>query len=164
MTLVFGVALAIKLRPEIALVGPGSRAPDFRATNLRTGRPASPLDYQGKVVLLNIWATWCDPCREEMPSMERLSARLKGTDFRVVAVSVDKDGPDVVMKLVNDLGLHFEILQDQSGEIQRTLQTTGVPESFVIDRHGVIIKKIIGAAAWDSPVNEALIRTLLDGR
>ena len=164
MTVVFGVALAIKLRPQLDLIGPGSRTPDFRIVNARTGQPASLADYRGKVVLLNIWATWCDPCRLEMPSMEKLSEHLKGSDFRVVAVSVDRDGPDVVMKFVNDLGLHFDILHDRSGAIRQTLQTTGVPESFVIDRNGVIIKKVIGAEQWDAPVNEALIRTLLDGR
>jgi peroxiredoxin len=164
MTLAFGVALAIKVRPQMDLIGAGSRAPDFPAANVRTAHPTSLADYRGKVVLLNIWATWCDPCRLEMPSMERLSERLRGTDFRVVAVSVDKDGPDVVMKFVNDLGLHFDILQDRSGGVQTTLQTTGVPESFVIDRTGVIIKKIIGAEQWDAPVNETLVRRLLDAR
>jgi len=162
MTLIFVVVLAMKVRPEMDLIGAGSRAPDFQAVNLRTSRPASLADYAGKVVLLNIWATWCEPCRLEMPSMERLSQHLGGADFRVVAVSVDKDGPDVVMKFVNDLGLHFDILHDRSGSIQGTLQTTGVPESFVIDRSGVIIKKVIGAERWDSPVNETLIKHLLD--
>jgi cytochrome c biogenesis protein CcmG, thiol:disulfide interchange protein DsbE len=162
MTLVFVAALAMKVRPQIDLIGAGSRLPDFQAVNLRTNHPASLADYAGKVVLINIWATWCEPCRLEMPSMEKLSARLAGADFRVVAVSVDKDGPDVVMKFVNDLGLHFDILHDRSGSIQQKLQTTGVPESFVLDRTGVIIKKIIGAERWDSPVNEALIRHLLD--
>jgi peroxiredoxin len=162
MTLTFVVALVIKVRPQMDLIGAGSRAPDFQAVNLRTNRPASLADYAGKVILLNIWATWCDPCRLEMPSMEKLSERLKGADFRVVAVSVDKDGPDVVMKFANDLGLDFDILHDPSGTIQTTLQTTGVPESFVLDRSGVIIKKVIGAETWDSPVNETLIRHLLD--
>lgn len=164
MTVGFGVALAIKIRPEMNLIGPGSRAPDFQVTNVRTGRPAALADYRGKVILVNIWATWCDPCRLEMPSMEKLSERLQGTDFRVVAVSVDKDGPDAVMTFVNELGLHFDILQDRSGAVQATLQTTGVPESFVIDRTGVIIKKVIGAAEWDAPVNETLIKRLLDAR
>jgi peroxiredoxin len=164
MTVAFGIALAIKIRPEIDLVGPGSALPDFHATNDRTNRPASLADYRGKVVLLNIWATWCDPCRLEMPGMEKLSDRLSGTDFRVVAVSVDKDGPEVVMKFVKELGLHFDILQDPSGTIQTTLQTTGVPESFVIDRQGTIIKKVIGAEQWDAAVNENLIRRLLDAR
>ena len=162
MTLTFVVALAMKVRPQIDLIGAGSRLPDFQAVNLRTNHPASLADYAGKVVLINIWATWCEPCRLEMPSMERLSEHLGGADFRVVAVSVDKDGPEVVMKFVNDLGLHFDILHDRSGAIQQTLQTTGVPESFVLDRTGVIIKKVIGAERWDSPVNEALIRHLLD--
>ena len=162
MTLIFVAVLAMKVRPEMDLIGAGSRAPDFQAVNLRTSRPASLADYAGKVVLLNIWATWCEPCRLEMPSMEKLSQHLGGADFRVVAVSVDKDGPDVVMKFVKDLGLHFDILHDRSGSIQGTLQTTGVPESFVLDRSGVIIKKVIGAERWDSPVNETLIKHLLD--
>ena len=162
MALTFSVALVIKVRPQLDLIGAGSRAPDFQAVNIRTNRPASLADYAGKVVLLNIWATWCDPCRLEMPSMEKLSERLAGADFRVVAVSVDKDGPDVVMKFANDLGLHFDILHDRSGAIQARLQTTGVPESFVLDRAGVIIKKVIGAERWDAPVNETLIRHLLD--
>ena len=164
MTFVFIAALVLKVRPQMDLIGAGSKAPDFQAVNLRTHRPASLADYAGKVIVLNIWATWCDPCRLEMPSMQRLSERLAGPDFRVVAVSVDKDDPEGVMKFVNDLGLHFDILHDPSGKIQQTLQTTGVPESFVIDRSGTIIKKVIGAERWDSPVNETLIKHLLDAR
>ena len=164
MTITFVLALALKVRPQIDLIGAGARLPDFQAVNLRTNQPASLADYAGKVILLNIWATWCDPCRVEMPSMEKLSQNMAGPDFRVVAVSVDKDGPDVVMKFANEFGLHFDILHDPSGKIQRTLQTTGVPESFVLDRSGVIIKKVIGADRWDSPVNETLIRHLLDAR
>ena len=164
MTITFVLALALKVRPQIDLIGAGARLPDFQAVNLRTNQPASLADYAGKVILLNIWATWCDPCRVEMPSMEKLSQNMAGPDFRVVAVSVDKDGPDVVMKFANEFGLHFDILHDPSGTIQRTLQTTGVPESFVLDRSGVIIKKVIGADRWDSPVNETLIKHLLDAR
>ena len=164
MTLAFGVVLAVKIRPQIDLIGAGSKAPNFHAVDIRVNRPVQLTDYAGKVVLVNVWATWCDPCRLEMPSMERLSQTLAGTDFRVLAVSVDKDGPEVVMKFANALGLHFDILQDREGTIQSVLQTTGVPESFVIDRNGVIIKKVIGAAEWDAPVNETLIRRLLDAR
>ena len=164
MAVVFGVALAIKIRPQVDLVGVGSRAPQFTATDLASGRVTRLADYRGTVVLLNVWATWCQPCRVEMPSLERLSRRLGGADFRVVAVSVDEQGPAVVARFTQDLGLSFEILHDRSGAIQRLYQTTGVPESFVIDRDGVIIKKVIGPAEWDGPVNETLIRRLIDAR
>jgi thiol-disulfide isomerase/thioredoxin len=116
------------------------------------------------VVLLNVWATWCQPCRVEMPSMERLHRAFAGTDFRIVAVSIDKEGPEVVEQFVKELGLTFDVLHDQTADIQRIYQTTGVPESFVIDRNGVIIKKVIGAAEWDGPVTETLLRRLLDAR
>lgn len=164
MTVVFGTALAIKLRPELALIEVGSRAPAFGAVDLRANRPVSLADYRGQVVLVNVWATWCAPCRAEMPSMERVHRKLAGTDFRILAVSVDQEGGDVVMAFVNELGLTFDILHDQAGAIQGIYQTTGVPESFLLDRDGTIMKKVIGATEWDSPVNEALIRRLLDAR
>src|SRR6266705_1887742 len=146
MALVFGTALVIKIRPQIDLLGVGSAAPGFRATDLRTGRPTTLADYRGRVVLLNVWATWCEPCRVEMPSMERIYRRLgEGGDFRIAAVSID-------------------ILHDQTAAIKEAYQTTGVPESFLINRDGVIIKKVIGPSEWDGPVNETLIRRLIDDR
>ncbi|HEV8265156.1 MAG TPA: TlpA disulfide reductase family protein [Gemmatimonadales bacterium] len=164
-TAVFGVVLALKLKPQLDLIEVGSTAPGFHATDLRTGRPATLADYRGKVVLVNIWATWCPPCRVEMPSMERLQRKLAGTDFRIVAVSVDKEvGPNEVLAFANGLGLSFDLLHDPAGTIQETYQTTGVPESFIIDRDGVIVKKVIGPVEWDGPVHETLIRRLLDAR
>jgi len=170
MTAVFGVALAIKLRPQINPVEIGSRAPDFAATDLRGHKPASIADYRGRVVLLNIWATWCPPCRAEMPSMERLHKKLAGTDFRIAAVSVDGDafyaqeqaGPKEIMAFASTLGLTFDILHDPSGEIRKAYDIFGVPESYLIDRDGVIVKRVIGAADWEDPVNEMLIRRLLN--
>lgn len=159
---VFAVALAIRIRPEMNLIGVGSTAPNFDAVDLRTGRPAGIADYRGKVLLLNIWATWCQPCRVEMPSIEQLSRRYKGTDFTVVAVSIDKDDSTVVDAFAKELGLTFDILHNRTGDIQRIYQTTGVPESFVIGRDGIIVKKVIGATEWDSPVNETLIQRLLE--
>src|SRR5919197_1576012 len=162
----FGVALAIKLRPQLNLLEIGSSAPGFQATDVRHHRPASLADYRGKVVLLNIWATWCPPCRAEMPSMEKLHQKLAGTDFRILAVSVDGDafysqeqaGPKEIMAFAKGLGLTFDILHDPSGDIRQGYDIFGVPESYVIDRHGVIVKRVIGAANWEDPVNEMLIR------
>lgn len=171
-TAVFAVVLGAKLRPQLNILEVGSKAPAFVATDLRTNKPATLDDYRGKVVLVNIWATWCPPCRAEMPSMERLHKQLAGTDFRIAAVSVDGDvfypdkeqtTPGQVLAFADGLGLTFDILHDPSGEIRRAYDIYGVPESFVVDRNGVIVKRVIGAADWEAPVNVALIRTLLDG-
>jgi peroxiredoxin len=164
MALVFGTALVVKIRPQIDLIGAGSAAPEFRAKDLATGRQVTLADYRGKVVLLNLWATWCEPCRVEMPSMERLYRRMGGPDFRVVAVSIDEEGDSVVTAFARELGLTFDILHDQTAAMKQIYQATGVPESWVISRDGVIIKKVIGASEWDGPVNETLIRRLIDDR
>ncbi|MGH7646058.1 MAG: TlpA disulfide reductase family protein [Gemmatimonadales bacterium] len=164
MTVAFALALAVRLRPQIDLLAVGDRAPAFRALDAATGRSVSLEDYRGKVLLVNVWATWCLPCRVEMPSLERLQRRFAGTDFRIVAVSVDKDDSSVVNDFVRQLGLTFDVLHDREGAIERLYRTTGVPESFVLDRQGVIVKKVIGAAEWDGPVHESLITRLLDGR
>jgi peroxiredoxin len=156
------VALVIKILPQIALVSVGSKAPDFHAIDLTNGRPRTIADYRGKVLLVNIWATWCEPCRVEMPAIERLHHLVSDTAFRIVSVSIDKEDSSGVMAFARSYGLTFPILQNQSGDIQDIYQTTGVPESFVIDRNGVIVKKVIGAAEWDGPVNVDLIRSLID--
>jgi len=145
--------------------------PDLRFVDA-TGRTLSLADFRGKVVLLNIWATWCAPCRVEMPSLERLHKKLAGTDFRIVAVSVDGDpfhledsqAPPGIMAFANGLGLTFDILHDPSGAVRAAYQTYAVPESFVIDREGIIVKKVIGAAEWDGPVTETLIERLTHGQ
>jgi len=162
-TVAFAVTLVAKLRPRIRPLEPGDSAPPFQAQRL-DNKPATLADYRGKVILLNVWATWCVPCRAEMPSMQRLQREFAGSDFHVVAVSVDQEGPEIVISFARELGLSFDILHDRAGEIQRTYRTSGVPESWVIDRHGTIVKKVIGATQWDSPVNTALVGALLDAR
>ena len=156
------VALVIKILPQIALVGVGSKAPDFHAIDLATAAPRSIADYRGKVLLINVWATWCEPCRVEMPAIERLHHLVTDTTFRIVSVSIDKEDSSGVTAFARAYGLTFPILQNQSGDIQDLYQTTGVPESFVVDRTGMIVKKVIGAAQWDGPVNVELIRSLID--
>jgi peroxiredoxin len=162
-SLAFALVLFAQLQPRSGIIEPNQLAPDFQALRL-DGSVSGLADYRGKVVLLNVWATWCGPCRSEMPSMQRLQRAFTDTDFRVVAVSVDQDRSAVVRQFAGDLGLTFDILHDPTGEIQRVYRTTGVPESWVIDRHGTIVKKVVGATEWDSPINTALVRTLLDAR
>jgi len=159
-----GAFLGIKLAPEIFPVGVDSPAPSFTATDLGTGRQVTLADYKGQVVLLNIWATWCEPCKVEMPSMEQLEKELGPSGLKIVAVSVDEGSADAVRQFARDYGLTFGILHDPSGRIQRIYQTTGIPESFVINREGRIVKKVIGASNWDATVNKDLMRRLLAQR
>ncbi|MEQ1856495.1 MAG: TlpA disulfide reductase family protein [Longimicrobiales bacterium] len=153
----------------------GSMAPEFTVSTL-DGETRTLADYAGKVVLVNIWATWCAPCREEMPSMQRLYDELKkhggAEDFEILAVSVDAPlgQRDVAGRLGGDLrafaeeyGLTFTILHEPTGALQRTYQSTGVPESFVIGRDGIIYKKVAGPTEWDSDENQELVRRLLEG-
>jgi cytochrome c biogenesis protein CcmG, thiol:disulfide interchange protein DsbE len=159
--LAFGLGAAIVLTPEIKRVEPGVRAPGAKAVSVASGDTVDVRDFRGQVVLLNLWATWCPPCEEEMPSMERLYQELGPEGLKVVAISIDQLDPDAVRRWAEERGLTFTILHDRSGKIQQTYQTTGMPESFVLDRKGVIVKKVIGATAWDHPAQKALFRRLL---
>lgn len=151
----------------------GSDAPEFSELSVFSmdGGDVRLSDYLGeKVLLVNVWATWCGPCVVEMPSMQRLYESIGHEDFEILAVSVDapagqldlggREGGDL-QAFANELGLTFPILHNPSGDIQRVYQTTGVPESFVIGKDGIIYKKIAGQTEWDTTVNEELIRRLL---
>jgi thiol-disulfide isomerase/thioredoxin len=156
------VALA-KFGPDVERVDIGARAPDFRAIDLGTGDSVSFREhYEGAVTLVNIWATWCIPCRVEMPAMERVYRDLAPRGFKIAAVSIDEGSPEDVRAFGQELGLSFDMLQDRSTAVQQIYQTTGVPESFLINQNGVIVKRIIGAHDWGSPVNRALVERLLD--
>jgi peroxiredoxin len=157
-----GAVALVTLGPRIERVEVGARAPNFQAVNLATNDPISLREeYRGSVTLVNIWATWCGPCVEEMPAIQGLYRALGPRGFRVAAVSIDEGDPADVRAFARNLGITFDLLQDRSGLIQRTYQTTGVPESFLLDRDGVIVKRIIGAHDWGSPVNRRLVERLV---
>jgi peroxiredoxin len=149
----------------------GARAPDFNATTL-AGAPASLDDFRGRVILLNLWATWCPPCVEEMPALQRLHDQLEAEGFSVVAVSVDAPlggvsalgypGGDV-SAFVEQLGLDFPVLHDPTGDIQRRYRAPGLPASYIIDADGRLRQRIIGARNWDDPRYAEMIRELLRG-
>jgi cytochrome c biogenesis protein CcmG, thiol:disulfide interchange protein DsbE len=154
---------AYTMRDQLFPVEIGSQAPDFRAATLDGSRGVRTLDdYRDKVLVLNVWATWCPPCIYEMPSFERLRQTVSDTNLRIVAISVDEfvDG-DSVIAFARALGVTFEILHDSSRAIDRAYQITGYPETFVIARDGTIRKKWIGPADWSSTENVALIQGLL---
>ncbi|HET6232784.1 MAG TPA: redoxin domain-containing protein [Longimicrobiaceae bacterium] len=157
------------MRGRFVPVDVGSPAPDFAVRDMQ-GRQVKLSDLRGQVVLLNVWATWCGPCREEMPSMQRLYTKLAPEGLHVVAVSIDATGASAgsaehpggdVGAFVRQFGLTFPVWLDPEGETSRLYRTTGVPESFVIDRDGSIVKKVIGATEWDTPDKVDLVRRLL---
>lgn len=151
------------LGDELFPVSVGSRAPELRAVTVDGARRTKTLaDYEGKVVLLNVWATWCPPCKDEMPSIERLHREFGSQGLAVVAVSVDDPGMESrIVAYARDLQLTFEILHDPQKLTTRNWQLTGYPETFVIARDGVIRKKLIGPDDWSSEANRALVRELL---
>ena len=151
------------LGDELFPVTVGADAPDFAARTLDdSARVKTIADYRGEVVLLNIWATWCGPCRVEMPSMQALHRSLGPHGLKVVAVSVDDAGSEETIRTFGrEYGLTFELLHDASGDIRKRYQTTGVPETFVIGRDGTIRKKVIGATNWNSAANRAVLASLL---
>ncbi len=170
--LVVGLALLIAaagrffLADELAPVGLGVKAPGFVAMTLDSTPAKKTLaDYRGDVVLINIWATWCAPCRVEMPSIEQLSAAYAPKGLKVVAISVDDPGTDAqIREFAKQYKLTFEVLHDvggQEGKVSRDYQTTGYPETVIIGRDGVIRRKFLGATDWNSPSNRGLIERLL---
>ena len=156
-------AFSVGSRGDLGLVELGSRAPDFKAKRLdAASTPVSLASYKGTLVLLNVWATWCQPCKVEMPSMERLHRLYGAKGLAIVAVSIDAPGKEKdVAAYVLRQGYTFDVVHDPDGEIQHAYQTTGVPESFVIGTDGKIIRKVIGAEDWVSGGNRALFATLL---
>jgi peroxiredoxin len=159
-----GAYALVRFGPENTGVEIGKKAPDFRALDLATGDSVSLRAMaKGNVALVNIWATWCGPCKEEMPAMQRAYVDLAPQGFKILAVSIDNGDSKDVLAFTRDLGLTFDILQDRSGAIQQLYQTTGVPESFLLDRDGTIVKRVIGAHDWASGANRKLVERYLKG-
>ncbi|HEV2160733.1 MAG TPA: TlpA disulfide reductase family protein [Stellaceae bacterium] len=123
------------------------------------GKPMTTADFGGRTVLLNIWATWCAPCRKEMPTLDRLEQKLGGPNFEVVALSIDHQGRDVVARFYRELGVKaLRIYLDSSAKAIGPLEVVGLPTTLLIDRNGYEIGRKIGPAQWDSAENVKLIR------
>ena len=145
-------------------VAAGSRAADFKLETL-DGTTVSLESLRGKVVFLNVWATWCGPCREEMPSMQTLYDDFKGNkDFVMLAASQDTGGRDVVASYVKKNGYHFTILLDPENKISETYEVSGVPETFIIDRKGQIVAHHMGGFDWSRPDVKDALQQLLDSK
>ena len=123
------------------------------------GNARSLADFANRVVLLNLWATWCGPCREEMPTLDRLQAELGGPEFTVVALSIDRAGLDVVRAFFDEIGIEsLELYIDATGAATYTLGAVGLPTTLLIDRDGREVGRLVGPASWDAPEMIEFIR------
>ncbi|MBT2638056.1 redoxin domain-containing protein [Bacillus sp. ISL-39] len=136
---------AIEASKAATGIGAGMVSPNFKLKNL-AGEEVSLKDYRGKKVMLNFWATWCPPCKEEMPAMERFY-KEKSKDVEILAVNLDPQNN--VISFVKDNDLTFPILLDHDGSTQQTYSIISIPTTFIIDEQGLILKKHIGSMTYD---------------
>jgi len=149
---------------EMQTVSVGDAMPNFYAHTMADPALTKHFaDYRGKVVIVNVWATYCVPCRVEMPSLEHLHKEMAPKGLVVLGVSIDDPGQEAnIREFTKEYGLTFEILQEGTGHIEQQLQALGVPATFVIGKDGVIRKKLVGASEWDSRENRAMVERLLE--
>ena len=155
-------SLATAVNP-LELSGQPRPVPEIRFQD-EQGHDMTLADFQGRVILLNVWATWCVPCRQEMPTLDRLQARLGGRDFLVMALSIDRKGVEAVKAFYQEVGVEkLAIYIDPSGKGSRGLAIPGVPTTLLIDRKGREVARKMGAAEWDSPEMVSLIERTIHG-
>jgi peroxiredoxin len=145
---------------ERGVVQVGDEAPNFKLRDL-AGNVMSLSQLRGKVVLLNFWATWCGPCRVEMPAMEQLYRTFPRGEFEILAVSTDPQGAAVTRPFQKRMGFTFPILHDSEYRVGLTYGARTIPITFMVDRQGIVRQKIFGARDWDSPEARDLIYALM---
>lgn len=146
----------------VKLVAIGDLAPDFQLEDTK-GNKVSLSDLRGKIVLVNFWATWCPPCIEEMPSMERLNEVVAGNDFVMLAINTEENGRSVVPAFLEKTPYTFPILYDEKGVVQKSYGVFKFPESFIIRKDGTIAEKIIGPLDWSSLKTITYLKGLIKG-
>ncbi len=137
----------------------GKPLPDLTLTAM-DGKKVNLSSYRGKVLFVNLWATWCAPCRDEMPGMQKLYEQMKGENFEMLAISIDKDGLKAVAPFVKELKLTFPILLDVEQQAAGPFHITGVPETFLVSPDGTILHHLVGPATWDKPEIANALKTL----
>lgn len=126
------------------------------------GQPLSLEDFRGRVVVLNLWATWCAPCRREMPSLDRLQAAHGGDDLVVLPLAVDRAGVDKIEEFYAETGVeHLKIYRDPKAAASRALGALGLPTTVLIDRDGRDVGRLLGPAEWDEPAALAVLEEII---
>ncbi|MFD0986019.1 TlpA disulfide reductase family protein [Methyloligella solikamskensis] len=126
------------------------------------GKEVAMADFKGKVVLLNIWATWCHPCREEMPALDKLQKELGGEDFEVVAMNIDRGSPDKAKDFLKEVKAeNLAFYRDPSSKLFTKLKAVGMPTTLLVNRDGEEMGRLVGPAEWDSPEAVRLIKAAI---
>jgi peroxiredoxin len=145
------------------IITPGDHAPEFRLQKMGGGFVRLS-DLRGKVVMVHFWATWCPPCVEEMPTLEKLHHSLTDKDFEMLAVSVDENGEGAVAPFIQKNNLDVPVLFDPGHEVAGLYGTYKFPETYIVDRNGVVRYKAIGPRDWTDPSNIQILRNIIDER
>ena len=144
--------------PKVATVG--EPAPDFTLVDLQ-GKTWSLSELNGQVIFINFWATWCPPCVQEMPSMQKLYTMLPTEKFKMLAI-LNNDDPALAGSFATRFGITLPILNDRSNKVGPKYGLTGVPETFIVDKQGVLREKFIGPAQWDAPQAIQMLMKYID--
>ncbi|HMB15589.1 MAG TPA: TlpA disulfide reductase family protein [Pelovirga sp.] len=155
-----GAYIYFNMPPAPAVAG--DIAPDFTLEDTK-GNKVTLSSLRGKVVMVNFWATWCPPCKEEMPSMERLNKFMSDEDFVMLAINADDNGREVVPDFLKKNPHDFTVLYDDQGAVKQSYGVYKLPESFIINKDGTIVEKVAGAIDWASPKTVAYIKNLIKG-
>ena len=162
LALIVGATLyfALRQRPPQP-VNVGDTAPDFTLPSLGAGS-ISLREHRRQVVLVNFWATWCPPCVEETPSLEKFAEQVRNQGVTVISVSVDQDG-DTLQRFATEYHLSFAIARDPDQAVASRYGTFKFPETYILDRDGRVAEKVIGPADWQDPRILAFVQELADG-
>jgi peroxiredoxin len=154
-------ALVVSREPSGPVLRAGAIAPDF-SLPVAGGAEISLASLRGRVVFVNFWATWCAPCREEAPSLERLYRALQGEDFKILGISIDASADDAaVQAFAREFELSFPIPRDTDKRVYGAYRVSGVPETFLVDREGRVLERFVGPQDWDDPRYARAIRRAL---
>jgi cytochrome c biogenesis protein CcmG/thiol:disulfide interchange protein DsbE len=161
------VLLVVSLIPKgqrgLRIIGEGDRAPDFSLTAL-DGKQVSLPDLRGKIVMVHFWATWCPPCVDEIPTIDKLYRTLSGKDFAILAVSVDEGGAGAVASFMQRNGLALPALIDPAGSVAKRYGTFKFPETYIIDRAGIVKYKVIGPRDWSDAATVKALQEMAAAR
>jgi peroxiredoxin len=149
--------------PIKKVISTGDQAPEFSLRSFE-GASVSLRDLRGKVVMVHFWATWCPPCVEEIPALDRLYRSIKGKEFEMLAVSVDEGGAGAVASFIQRNRLSIPVLFDPQQTVARLYGTSKFPETYIIDRNGVVSYKAIGPKDWTDPSNIQIVKNIIESK